>query len=481
MPGGVTRIFWDRFDGLRNMLGMIRLKVASMAAIFTCFLTLMLPHALSAAEAVVTDVRVGPQARATRVVFELTNQVPYNVFSLSNPYRVVIDMPEVGWRLPPRPLPGRSGVFETLRYGLYKPGNSRVVVDLRQPAIVKKTFIMAPIGTYGYRLVIDLVGASKAVFTRHQKAGPIKVAQLGTSQFVGPKPPVTVIPAASIPTKPSVNVVATSPQAQPQPQLPQQVVAASSGQNVQNAAFQLAPRKPAIRPQNEKRVVIVDAGHGGPDPGTIGNSGIFEKHITLAMARELKQRLEASGRYKVLLTRQRDIFIRLRERVQIARDAGADLFISLHADSIKNRKINGPSVYTLSENASDKEAATLASKENKSDLIAGIDLTNENRDVTNILIDLAQRESMNQSATFAGHLIKSLKQEVEVLRNTHRFAGFAVLKAPDVPSVLVEMGFLSNPTDERNLRSRTYRRRFAGAMKKGIDAYFSRVEEARSR
>jgi len=461
------------------MLGMIRPGIICKFVILTCLTVLVSSHALSAADAIVTDVRVGPKARATRVVFELSNQVPYSVFSLSNPYRVVIDMPEVGWRLPPRPLPVHSGVFETLRYGLYKPGNSRVVVDLRKPAIVKKTFIMAPSGTHDYRLVVDLVSASKAVFARHQKTGPIKVSQLGTSSFAGPKAPVTKTPAAGAPKKPSIIAQAAILQKPHHPS--QQGAVATPKRNIQNAAFQLPPRKPEARPHPEKRIVVIDAGHGGPDPGTIGNSGIYEKHITLAMARELKNQLEASGRYKVVLTRKRDIFVRLRDRVRLGRDAGADLFISLHADSIKDRKISGPSVYTLSENASDKEAAALASKENKSDLIAGIDLTHENRDVTNILIDLAQRESMNQSATFATHLIKSLKQQVKVLRNTHRFAGFAVLKAPDVPSVLVEMGFLSNSTDERNLRSRAYRKRFSRALKKGIDVYFSRVEEARSR
>jgi N-acetylmuramoyl-L-alanine amidase len=479
MPGGEALIFWDRNGGIRNMLGMNPLRYVARLVILVCLVTLTLPNSVNAAEAVVTDVRVGPQARATRVVFELDNQIPYSVFSLSNPYRVVIDMPEVGWRLPPRPLPVRTGVFETLRYGLYKPGNSRVVVDLRQPAIVKKTFIMAPSGTHGYRLVVDLVSASKTVFTRHQKKGPVKVTKLGSTSFPKPKAPRTVLPVAGAPQKkPVVMPVVT---VQKRNQLPQQVIASPESGNVQNASFQLAPRKPAIRPQREKRIVVVDAGHGGPDPGTIGNSGIYEKHITLAMARELKEQLEAGGRYKVILTRRRDIFIRLRDRVKKGRDAGADLFISLHADSIKNRKISGPSIYTLSENASDKEAAALASKENKSDLIAGIDLTNKDREVTNILIDLAQRESMNQSAVFASQLIKSLKRQVKVLRNTHRFAGFAVLKAPDVPSVLVEMGFLSNPTDERNLRSRSYRNKFAAAMKKGIDKYFSRVEEARSR
>jgi N-acetylmuramoyl-L-alanine amidase len=461
------------------MLDSLRLKYAGMLAIVICLITLALPHGAFAAEAVVTDVRVGPQARATRIVFELTNQVPYKVFSLKNPYRIVIDMPEVGWRLPARPLPGRSGVFETLRYGLYKPGNSRVVIDLAKPAVVNKTFIMAPSGTRPYRMVVDLVAASKAVFSQHQQVGPIKVTQLGTSSFKKPVAPTAIVPVAAAPKKPSLTakVVSTSAQAT----APQQVLVKEAGQVVRNAVFQLAPRKPAIRPELKKHIIVLDAGHGGPDPGTIGNSGIYEKHITLAMARVLKEQLEASGRYEVVLTRHRDIFVRLRERVRKGRDADADLFISLHADSIKNRKISGPSVYTLSENASDKEAAALARKENKSDLIAGIDLTHENRDVTNILIDLAQRESMNQSAVFAAQLVKSLKRNVKVLRNTHRFAGFAVLKAPDVPSVLVEMGFLSNPTDERNLRSRAYRKRFAAALKKGIDAYFTRVEEASSR
>jgi N-acetylmuramoyl-L-alanine amidase len=207
-------------------------------------------------------------------------------------------------------------------------------------------------------------------------------------------------------------------------------------------------------------------------------SGIYEKHVTLAMARELKKELEETGRFKVMLTRDRDIFIRLGDRVQIARDAKAELFISVHADTVKNKAIRGPSVYTLSEKAADKEAAELAERENKADLIAGIDLSHETPEVTNILIDLAQRESMNESARFAAVLVDQLKLTTSVLRNTHRFAGFAVLKAPDVPSVLLELGFLSNPSDERSLRSRNYRAQLATAVAKALDAHFVRVEEA---
>ena len=270
--------------------------------------------------------------------------------------------------------------------------------------------------------------------------------------------------------------------------VPQQSAVQPQPAALQLPAFRLAPRKPAIRPHAKKirphakkKVVVIDPGHGGVDPGAIGHSGTYEKHITLVVSRELKRQLEATGQYRVLLTRRRDIFIRLRDRVQFAREAGAELFISIHADTIKNRSISGSSVYTLSENASDKMAAELAEKENKADLIAGIDLTHETPVIANILISLRQRDSMNQSARFAALLIKHLKRRTMVLRNTHRMAGFAVLKAPDVPSVLIETGFLSNKTDEQRLRSRAYRNKMATAIVEAIDAYFLQVEEATRR
>lgn len=219
-------------------------------------------------------------------------------------------------------------------------------------------------------------------------------------------------------------------------------------------------------------VIVIDPGHGGVDPGATGVSGAYEKHITLAMARELKAMLERSGRYRVHLTRDRDVFIRLRERVAIARAQGADLFISLHADAVQSPQIRGLSVYTLSRNASDAEAQALAEKENKADLIAGIDLTHESADVANILIDLAQRETMNRSAGFAAELVDEVGQEMDLLGNTHRFAGFAVLKAPDVPAVLVEMGYLSNESEEKLLRQPQYRARLAKSITKAVERFF---------
>ncbi len=199
----------------------------------------------------------------------------------------------------------------------------------------------------------------------------------------------------------------------------------------------------------------------------------------LAYADEIKHRIEATGRYRVQLTRSKDVFIRLRDRVARAQQAEAELFISLHANTNPRAAVRGASVYTLSEQASDKEAAALAARENKADVIAGIDLSEQTAVVSKILIDLAQRETMNQSKQFANMLVKEMATVGRVLRNSHRSVGFAVLKSPIVPSVLVEVGYLSNKTEERLLRSAPYRRKVADAMVRAIDDYFTWQQSAR--
>lgn len=447
---------------------------------FFLFLALMffIPAAGQAAKTVVTDIRIGVQGDVTRVVFEVTQQVTYSVFTLKDPYRIVVDLPEVGWRLPAKPLPGAAGVFQKLRYGLFKPGNSRVVLDVRTPAAISKAFILAPGGNGGSRLVLDLTPTTHQAFIRDAGKTPVRVAMVQTP----PNPITGTVTGTDITAIASQGAV-TPATARKDPKIvlvkgPKPVSASSPVSPEQASPFRLAPRKPEPKHRGKKRVVIIDPGHGGVDPGTIGISGVYEKHITLSMARELKRQLQQTGRFKVLLTHDRDIFVRLRDRVRMAREAKGDLFISIHADTVRNKTIKGPAVYTLSEKSSDREAQELAEKENKADLIAGVDLTHETPEVTNILIDLAQRESMNQSARFATMLIKEMKRKTKVLRNTHRFAGFAVLKAPDIPSVLLEMGFLSNPQDERNLRSRKYRARLASAVTKAVSNYFVRIEEA---
>lgn len=443
---------------------------------------LSLPATVEAAKTVVTDIRVGVQGEVTRIVFEVTTQVTFSVFTLKDPYRVVVDLPEVGWRLPAKPLPSATGVFRKLRYGLFKPGHSRVVLDTRTPVAISKAFILNSGGDGGSRLVLDLIPTTHQAFSRDAGKTPVRVA---TAPTPATGPGVSALAPPTRPRQGPKMVLVKGPEpvmatASPDPVPSSSAVPSQSRRPApeQASPFRLAPRKPEPKHRGRKFVVILDPGHGGVDPGTIGVSGVYEKHITLSMARELKRQLQQSGRFKVLLTHDRDIFVRLRDRVRMAREAKGDLFISIHADTVRNKAIKGPAIYTLSEKSSDREAQELAEKENKADLIAGVDLTHETPEVTNILIDLAQRESMNQSARFAAMVIKELKRKTRVLRNTHRFAGFAVLKAPDIPSVLLEMGFLSNPEDERALRSRQYRARLASAVAKAVGRYFVRIEEA---
>lgn len=367
----------------------------------------------------VSGVRIGAHQSKTRVVVEIGEIVRFETFTLPNPYRVVVDMSEVTWA-PELRNPPSGGLVSGMRFGLFKPGTSRIVLDTTGPVQVAKSFILPPTDSgYPFRLVLDLISTTEQSFMTAYRS-PDR------------EPPAVSAPEVPIPKK--------------------------------------APR------QSEKRLIMIDPGHGGVDPGAMSRSGVWEKNIVLEFAKELRRQLLGTGRFDVQMTRDSDVFIRLRDRIAISRKAGADLFISVHADSIANPSVRGTSVYTLSETGSDKEAEMLANKENKADLIAGVDLNDRSDDVVNILIDLAQRETMNESAVFAKLLVDELAKKRDMLRNTHRFAGFAVLKAPDVPSVLVELGYLSNREDERLLRSTAGRRSMAGAAVDAIEAYFERQQ-----
>jgi N-acetylmuramoyl-L-alanine amidase len=361
----------------------------------------------------VTAVRLGAHPGMTRIVLDVSERVDYRVFLLADPYRVVIDLPELSWDAPPPRADQSVGLIKGYRYGLFAPGTWRVVLDIAAPVRVKDVRLLEPREGYRYRLVLDLASETREAFLAEVKRT-----------------------AAAVP--------APAPVAPVQPQ-----------------------------PKPGKKIVVLDPGHGGVDPGAQGRSGVYEKFLTLAMAEEFKRRLEATGRYQVVLTRDRDIFLPLRQRIALARAANANLFISLHADTIDDPRIRGLSVYTLSETASDKEAGALAVSENKADVIAGVDLTNASPEVTDILIDLAQRETMNLSANFAEFAVADLSREATLLGKTHRFAGFAVLKAPDVPSVLVELGYLSNRDEERQLRDPAYRGRLAATLVKSVERYFT--------
>lgn len=236
--------------------------------------------------------------------------------------------------------------------------------------------------------------------------------------------------------------------------------------------------KKKVPPAPPKRIIVIDPGHGGQDPGAIGVGGVVEKRVNLAIAKVLGQRLEARGGYKVVLTRGNDVFLRLRERVRRGRKAKAHLFISLHADSHPDPDVSGASLYTLSEKASDREAARLARQANAADLVGGAPLNDGPKEVVGILIDLAQRETKNQSSALADDVLFAMANTTPLLNRPKRSAGFAVLKAPDVPSVLIELGFLSNRDDARRLNSKEGRNQIADAIAAGVVRYFEGANTA---
>lgn len=382
----------------------------------------LLALAPPAGAAEVKNVRLGHHSDYTRVVLDLSEPVEFEIFTLADPYRVVVDLPEMTWAADSSSFKVRAGVVSGLRFGLFQPGNSRLVLDADGPVDVRQAFILPPGHGRGHRFVIDLAQTDRASF----------VAAL--------RPP------------------------------------APSEANLRRNGTPVPMSKPG-RAEGAPRIIVLDPGHGGVDPGTVARGGRFEKHVVLEYAQEIARRLEAKGKYKVLMTRDRDVFLPLRERVRIAHEAAADLFISIHADSIANRNIRGGAIYTLSETGSDAEADALAAKENKSDVIAGVALDNHDEEVVSILIDLAQRETMNYGIRFAGVLVGELNDNNVPLRTKpHRYAAFRVLKAPDVPSVLLELGYLTNREDEKFLLSPRARGAVARAIAAAVDKYFAEFE-----
>ena len=381
-------------------------------------LTLIWYGVSAAAVPQVTSLRVGVYPSKTRVVIELTGPIKFRTFMLPKPYRIVVDMSEVTWAPNIKNL-RVIGLVTGMRFGLFKPGSSRIVLDVNRPTLITKAFMIPPQRKHGfYRLVLDIGKTNQKSFMDAYKRKRIQSEKIKRPQAT------------------------------------------------QNLAIR------SVRDNQKKPLIMIDPGHGGVDPGAIGRGGLWEKHIVLKFARELRHQLLLTRLFRVRMTRNKDIFLRLRDRIAISRRAGADLFISVHADSIANKRVRGASVYTLSERASDKEADALARKENMSDIIAGVDLKRRSNDVVNILIDLAQRDTMNQSAIFAKLLVEELRKVRKMLRKPQRSAGFAVLKAPDIPSVLVELGFLSNREDEMMLRDTVVRRRLALSINYAIKRFF---------
>jgi len=379
---------------------------------------------------IVMSARIGEHEDRTRLVIELSDPVNLRAFALNNPDRVVIDMPQVSWRLGAPPRPSGFGPVKSYRYGEFRAGNSRMVIDLNSPVSVSDPLVLPPSAGFGYRVVIDLFPTSRPKFD----------AQAGWPADLKKRE--------------------------------------SDAERL--AALIAAEQSPPAR-SGGKRVIVLDPGHGGLDSGTIGVNGLMEKDLALAEGLKLARDLRQRG-YVVYMTRDNDTFIPLRQRVAIGRADHADLFIALHADSNPDSGTTGTSIYTLNDGRSDREASALARRENQSDVIAGVDLSGENNPVAPILINLAQRDTRNRSSEFATNALKELGQVTDLLaRSPHRSASLAVLVAPDVPAVLIELGYLSNSQDAAQMNTDSWRTRVAGAIANAVDAQFGSTPNQASR
>jgi N-acetylmuramoyl-L-alanine amidase len=361
---------------------------------------------------VATDARLEQTGETVRLVMALSRPVDVTASVLSGPDRVVIDMPSTNFQVQPAVARKGAGFVGAFRFGLFTAERARIVIDLTQPAIVVRAESRPVRGGFG-ELVVELRRATRAEF---QAA------------------------VARTPTRDSMPA---------------------------------AVEPPADKPAGETRqTVVIDPGHGGIDPGAVV-AAISEKNVVLAFGTKLKEQLEASGRYRVLMTRDDDRFVPLAERVAIARAAGADLFISIHADSLTQaQEVRGATVYTGSERATDVEAARLAAKENQADAVAGLDAREDTQDVAGILMDLAKRETRTFSSVFARNLVETLGGSVKMHKVPLRSAGFRVLSAPDVPSVLIELGYMSSPKDAELLNSPEWRGRAVSAVAAAVEGYF---------
>ena len=364
------------------------------------------------AVAIAADLAMGPGG-ATKLTITLSRPIEARAFVMERPDRAVIDLPEVNFQLDAETGRRREGAVQSFRYGLFAPGRSRIVVDLAGPASVGRIETVTRPRDGAVLLTIP--------FQRAERDGFRKAA------------------AASDPTPAPIQ-------------------------------------RPArlSEPTDARPLIMIDAGHGGTDPGAITAGGVFEKDIVFGFAQALAARLETQGRYRVRMTRDRDVFVPLGERVRLARDAKADLFVSIHADSISAApQVRGATIYTGSEKATDSESAKLAERENKADAAAGADSSEAPADIADILQELTLRETRGFSSGFARTLMGQLGPVMEMSVKPHREAGFRVLRSPDVPSVLVELGYLSSKRDLEKLQSPEWRDSVTGSMAKAVDLFFT--------
>jgi N-acetylmuramoyl-L-alanine amidase len=444
---GAFEVIAALLTGARRLLGPPVLALPLLFAALVLVLFAATPRDAHAAVHVVSA-RVWPAQDYTRVTLELQKPVSYNVFTLDNPDRVVVDLDDIGRDETHKDHPGKIGAddpyVKSLRVGRFKPGTVRLVFDLKAP-VKPQAFALAPIGDYGHRLVLDLYPVVPpdqllAFLDRHQAQAAGDAATDAKAEVA--KAAVDQPPAA-------VEVKATPAEREAQ------------------------TRKRAA--PTRLITIAVDAGHGGEDPGARGRHGTREKDVTLAIARKLKARIDREPGMRAVLIRDGDYFIPLHMRVVKARRVHADLFVSVHADAYVKPHARGSSVFALSERGATSAAARwLAKRENEADLIGGVNLDVPDPYLKQTLLDLSQTATINDSLKLARAVLSELG-EINDLHKAHvEQAGFAVLKSPDIPSILVETAFISNPEEERRLRSSAYQVKMADAIFSGIERYFAK-------
>jgi N-acetylmuramoyl-L-alanine amidase len=412
---------------------------------------------------VASDARLAGDTKQTRFVLDLDRTIQFRAFALSDPYRVVVDMPQVNFHLPAGAGTTARGLVRGFRYGLVMPGGSRIVIDLAGPAKVTNSYVLDSANGQPPRLVVEVEEVDRATFAQTQGVQPQAMSQ-GTPPPASPPGQAQGTQQAATP--PASQAMAGRPELKP----------GLSDSHAAVAVPQAAPAPPQpATPPDPRPVVVIDPGHGGDDNGTQSGTEV-EKNVTLAFGLALRDRLEKSGKYHVVMTRTDDTFIALGDRVQVARIQAAALFVSIHADSLPKGEgdAQGATIYTLSDHATDAQAASLAESENRADAIGGVSLTDEPADVADILIDLVQRETRTFSNRFAHLLMREMKTTAKMHKHPLKSAGFRVLKAPDVPSVLVELGYVSNKSDMENLVSDGWRTRIVGSMARAIDIFLAK-------
>ena len=421
------------FHKLGHAVGIARLALCAVGWVAAGGLAFAAKAPISASVGLAAPVRLGAIApevpvavaarlskvgAATRLTFDLSRPVEVSTYVLENPDRLVIESSEINFQIDPNAVSAKSPVatlIRSYRFGQFLAGRSRIILDLEGPVRIQKVDVASVAGGDPSRLTVQLLRSDRASF--HEKA---------TSQVAPP------------------NALADS---------------STSAPEVLN---------------DTRPVIVIDPGHGGIDPGASGLDGVVEKTVVFQFATDLVDRLRASGRYKVVMTRTGDSFVSLSDRVKVARDAKAQLFVSVHADTVADGPgVAGATVYTAADRATDAEAARVAATENKADEMAGVDAAPEATDVSDILMDLTRRETRTFSHSFQRTLAGYWQKIARLNKNPERSAGFMVLKAPDVPSVLLELGYLSSEQDVAGLRSADWRAKAAGSVAASIDAFFA--------